>query len=82
MTKAYVSEELFKVADRCVQVLGGIGVTEETPVAMIFRDMRPFRLCPLSARRAEGGAARAGCLSRRVILLARWSSPGCARATP
>jgi acyl-CoA dehydrogenase len=44
MTKAYVSEELFKVADRCVQVLGGIGVTEETPVAMIFRDMRPFRL--------------------------------------
>jgi acyl-CoA dehydrogenase len=44
MTKAFVSEELFKVADRCVQVLGGIGVTDETPVEMIFRDMRPFRL--------------------------------------
>jgi acyl-CoA dehydrogenase len=44
MTKAYVSEELFKVADRCVQVLGGIGVTDETVVEMIFRDMRPFRL--------------------------------------
>ena len=25
MTKAFVSEELFKVADRCVQVLGGMG---------------------------------------------------------
>lgn len=44
MTKAFVSEELFRVADRCVQVLGGIGVTEETPVAMIFRDIRGFRL--------------------------------------
>lgn len=44
MVKAMVSEELFKVADRCVQVLGGIGVTSETVVEMIFRDMRPFRL--------------------------------------
>jgi len=44
ITKAFVSEELYKVADRCVQVLGGIGVTDETPVAMIFRDMRGFRL--------------------------------------
>ncbi len=44
ITKAFVSEELFKVADRCVQVLGGIGVTDETVVAMIFQDMRGFRL--------------------------------------
>lgn len=44
IAKAFVSEELFKVADRCVQVLGGIGVTEETVVEMIFRDMRGFRL--------------------------------------
>ncbi|WP_261574751.1 acyl-CoA dehydrogenase family protein [Frankia gtarii] len=42
--KCYVSEELFKVADRCVQVLGGIGVTDETVVEMIFRDIRAFRL--------------------------------------
>lgn len=44
ISKAFVSEELFKVVDRCVQVLGGIGVTEETPVSMIFRDIRGFRL--------------------------------------
>ena len=44
MTKAYVSEELFKVGDRCVQILGGMGITDETPVAMIFRDLRGFRL--------------------------------------
>ena len=44
MVKAYVSEELFKVADRCVQILGGMGISDETPVAMIFSDMRAFRL--------------------------------------
>jgi alkylation response protein AidB-like acyl-CoA dehydrogenase len=44
IAKAFVSEELFKVLDRCVQILGGIGVTEETVVAMIFRDVRGFRL--------------------------------------
>lgn len=44
MVKASVSEELFKVADRCVQVLGGIGISDETPVGMIFSDIRAFRL--------------------------------------
>ncbi len=44
MAKAFVSEELFKVTDRCVQVLGGIGISDETVVEMIFRDMRAFRL--------------------------------------
>ncbi|NYI75517.1 acyl-CoA dehydrogenase family protein [Nocardioides panzhihuensis] len=44
MVKSSVSEELYKVADRCVQVLGGIGISDETPVGMIFRDLRAFRL--------------------------------------
>ena len=44
ITKAYVSEELFQVLDRCVQILGGIGVTDETVIEMIFRDIRGFRL--------------------------------------
>jgi acyl-CoA dehydrogenase len=44
MVKAQVSEELFKVADRCVQILGGMGISDETPVGMIFSDMRAFRI--------------------------------------
>lgn len=44
VSKAFVSEELFKVVDRCIQVLGGIGVTDESPIEMIFRDIRGFRL--------------------------------------
>ncbi|ANW62371.1 putative acyl-CoA dehydrogenase [Mycolicibacterium murale] len=44
MVKSMVSEELFKVADRCVQILGGIGISDETPVGAIFSDIRAFRL--------------------------------------
>ncbi|MCR1784913.1 acyl-CoA dehydrogenase family protein [Nocardioides carbamazepini] len=44
MVKTMVSEELYKLADRCVQILGGMGISDETPVAGIFRDLRAFRL--------------------------------------
>ncbi|MGB8327305.1 MAG: acyl-CoA dehydrogenase [Steroidobacteraceae bacterium] len=44
MTKVAVSEALFRVADRCVQVLGGTGVTRDTVVEQIFRDIRAFRI--------------------------------------
>jgi acyl-CoA dehydrogenase len=44
MAKVAVSEALFRIADRCVQVLGGMGVTDDTPVHQIFRDIRAFRI--------------------------------------
>jgi acyl-CoA dehydrogenase len=44
MTKAAVSDQLFRVADRCVQVMGGTGVTRDTPVEQIFREIRAFRI--------------------------------------
>jgi acyl-CoA dehydrogenase len=44
MTKVTVSEAVWRVVDRAVQVLGGNGVTDETIVARIFRDMRAFRI--------------------------------------
>jgi acyl-CoA dehydrogenase len=44
MTKVAVSEALFRVADRCVQVLGGIGVTSDTIVQQVFREIRAFRI--------------------------------------
>lgn len=44
IAKSEISERLFQTVDRCVQVLGGIGVTDETVVEMIYRDIRPFRL--------------------------------------
>jgi acyl-CoA dehydrogenase len=42
--KVSAAEALFRVADRCVQVLGGQGISDETVVQWIYRDMRPFRL--------------------------------------
>jgi acyl-CoA dehydrogenase len=44
MTKSAVSETLFQVADRCVQVMGGTGVTNDTVVETIFRELRAFRI--------------------------------------
>lgn len=42
--KVIVSEALFRVADRCLQILGGLGLTADTPVAQIFRELRAFRI--------------------------------------
>ena len=44
MTKVSVSEALFRIADRCVQVMGGTGVTRDTVVELIFRELRAFRI--------------------------------------
>ena len=44
MAKVAVSEALFRIADRCVQVMGGRGVTEDTIVEQVFREIRAFRI--------------------------------------
>lgn len=44
MTKVAVAETLFKIADRCVQVMGGSGVTKNTIVEQVFRETRAFRI--------------------------------------
>lgn len=44
MAKVFCSEAIFRIADRCVQVLGGLGVTRDTVVEQIFREARAFRI--------------------------------------
>ena len=44
MAKVAVSEALFRIADRCVQVMGGTGVTRDTVVETAFREIRAFRI--------------------------------------
>jgi len=44
MAKVAVSEALMRVADRCVQVMGGTGVSGDTIVEQIFREIRAFRI--------------------------------------
>lgn len=44
MAKVAVSEALFRTADRCVQIMGGMGVTADSIVERFFRDVRAFRI--------------------------------------
>ena len=44
MAKTAVSEALYRVADRCVQILGGLGVADDTVVAQMFKEIRAFRI--------------------------------------
>jgi len=44
MAKVAVSEALYRVADRCVQVMGAHGTSDDTIVAQVFREIRAFRI--------------------------------------
>ena len=44
MAKVFCSEAEHRVADRAMQILGGIGITSDTLVERIWREIRPFRI--------------------------------------
>ena len=44
MTKKYCAQVQNRLVDACVQVFGGAGYLEETPVARAFRDARLQRI--------------------------------------
>jgi acyl-CoA dehydrogenase len=44
MAKVAVSEALFRIADNCVQVMGGTGLSRDTVVEQVFREVRAFRV--------------------------------------
>jgi len=44
MSKVICSEAIARVADRSMQILGGLGMTRDTVVERIFRDTRAFRI--------------------------------------
>ncbi len=44
MVKTAASEALYRVADRSMQILGGLGVLDDTVVQQMFRELRAFRI--------------------------------------
>lgn len=44
VAKVICSEAIWRVVDRSLQVLGGLGTTRDTVVERIFREVRPFRI--------------------------------------
>ena len=42
MTKVFVSEAVNRVADRAAQMMGALGMSEDSVVSLIVRELRPF----------------------------------------
>lgn len=67
MAKVHVSEAVYRVIDRAVQLCGGDGVSDGLPLAQYLNEVRPFRIYDGStethkwaiARRAASGRRRA-----------------------
>jgi acyl-CoA dehydrogenase len=44
MAKVFVAEAVDRVIDRAVQVCGGLGVSDDSPLATLYRESRAFRI--------------------------------------
>ncbi|MCW2600750.1 MAG: acyl-CoA dehydrogenase, partial [Frankiales bacterium] len=44
IAKTFAGEALHRVADRAMQMCGGLGVSSSLPIAKIVRELRPFRV--------------------------------------
>ena len=58
MAKVAVSEALYRIADRCVQVMGGLGVSRDTVVEQVLRETRAFRIYDGPTEVHKGSLAR------------------------
>ena len=44
MAKVICPEAIWRVVDRSMQILRGLGITDDTIVARLLREVRPFRI--------------------------------------
>lgn len=44
IAKVYVSEAVYRVIDRCIQICGGDGVSDGLPLVQYLNEVRPFRI--------------------------------------
>jgi acyl-CoA dehydrogenase len=44
MTKVFAAETVGRVVDRAVQLCGAMGVSEDLPLGLFYREIRPFRI--------------------------------------
>jgi acyl-CoA dehydrogenase len=44
IAKVFVSEAVFRVIDRAIQICGGHGVSDDAPLARFLNEVRPFRI--------------------------------------
>jgi acyl-CoA dehydrogenase len=44
ITKTFVSEAVWRIVDRAVQICGSLGIAEDLPLSRFLREVRPFRI--------------------------------------
>ncbi|NUP28262.1 MAG: acyl-CoA dehydrogenase family protein [Nocardia sp.] len=67
IAKTFAAEAIFRVVDRSIQLCGGLGVSDDLPLARLSREVRPFRIYDgpsevhrwAIAKRTVGAARRA-----------------------
>jgi acyl-CoA dehydrogenase len=65
LAKVFVSEVTGRVVDRAVQICGALGMSDDTPLSLFYREIRPFRIYdgPSEVHRAS--------IARRMLRRAR-----------
>lgn len=67
IAKTFAAEAIHRVVDRAVQLCGGLGVSDDLPLARLLREVRPFRIYDgpsevhrwsIAARVVKGARAR------------------------
>lgn len=64
MVKVVTSELAVAAADRGIQILGGMGISSETHAQRFWRDLRQFRIAPISNELARNNLAESFGLPR------------------
>jgi alkylation response protein AidB-like acyl-CoA dehydrogenase len=83
MSKVICSEAIARVADRSMQILGGLGMTRDTVVERIFRDTRAFRIYDGPSEVPSLGARRAHRFREDVVRRGvAFDSAGCRLPAP
>ena len=44
IAKTFAAEAIYRIVDRSVQMCGGLGVSDDLPIARLLREVRPFRV--------------------------------------
>ena len=44
IAKVFVAEAVNRIVDRAVQICGALGISEDTPLSIFYREARPFRI--------------------------------------
>lgn len=44
MAKVFVAEAVDRVVDRAIQLCGALGVSDDLPLGLLYRELRPFRI--------------------------------------